>query len=145
MQVVEINGIKLEVDMRHAKVIENYHIGDPVKVLIKAGYGDTFISYPGIIAGFDNFEQLPTMLIAYLDVDYSGAKLEIVTLNKNSTNIEIRPKNTLDIALDKATAISSFEREIEKKALELSELKSKRDYFIANFGKHFENNNVLTD
>lgn len=40
-KIVEINGIKMEVDMRHAKTIDTYKIGDRVKVLVKQ-YSDTY-------------------------------------------------------------------------------------------------------
>lgn len=57
--IVEINGIKLEVDLRTAKRVEEYKVGDMVKVL-KKEYGDSYKSYAGMIVGFDAFVALPT-------------------------------------------------------------------------------------
>ena len=32
-RIIEINGIKMEVDLRNAKRIDTFKVGDPVKVL----------------------------------------------------------------------------------------------------------------
>ena len=139
-KIIEINGVKLEVDLRHAKTVDTYCIGDAVKVLIK-GYGDSYTSYPGIIAGFDDFQSLPTIVIAYLDVSYGSAEIKLVHLNMNTKDTEICPKSVLEVALDKQTAIDHFEREIVKKQLEADELKARLKYFLDNFGKHFKTEN----
>ena len=34
-QIVEINGVKFEVDMSSAKIISEYKIGDKINVLVK--------------------------------------------------------------------------------------------------------------
>ncbi|MHC4294732.1 MAG: hypothetical protein ACYSTL_04025, partial [Planctomycetota bacterium] len=52
IRVVEINGVKLEVDLRHAKVIDQFRVGDRVKVL-KKKYEKVYESHPGAIIGFD--------------------------------------------------------------------------------------------
>ena len=65
-RVVEIGGVKLEVDLRHARVIENFKIGDTVKVLLKK-YGDSYESHLGVIVGFDNFKERPTIVIAHVE------------------------------------------------------------------------------
>jgi len=33
-KIIEVNGVKLEVDLSSAKVIEEYRVGDVIKVLI---------------------------------------------------------------------------------------------------------------
>jgi hypothetical protein len=47
MRIVEVDGIKLEIDERTARTIESYKVGDPVKVLVKS-YGDSYNIYPGV-------------------------------------------------------------------------------------------------
>ena len=66
-RVVEINGVKMEVDLRSATTqeVNTYKVGDQVKVLIK-DYS-SWKDYPGTIVGFDNFKQRPTIIIAYLE------------------------------------------------------------------------------
>ena len=70
--IVEVNGIKLEVDLRTAKRIDQLTdqltIGSRVKCLVKQ-YSD-FKTVPGVVVGFEPFEKLPTIVVAYLDTDY---------------------------------------------------------------------------
>lgn len=135
IKIVEINGVKIEVDLRTCKVIENYKVGDRVKVLIKdySGYN----SYAGVIIGFDDFQKLPTMIIAYLKQSYSSAEINWVYLNAETKDIEICPANALDKFLDKSHALNLFDKEIAKKELELIEIKNKREYFQKEFASYF--------
>ena len=100
MKLIEVNGVKLEVDMRYAKKVEQYRVGDKVKVLIKK-YSDTSTSHIGVIVGFDNFEQRPTIIVAYIESDYSGTKLNFVHINKDTKDVEIAIKLfNLDASID---------------------------------------------
>jgi UDP-galactopyranose mutase len=135
-QVVEVNGIKMEVDMRYAKVIENYKIGDAVKVLIKK-YND-YTSYPGVIVGFDNFEKLPTIIICYVDVDYNAAEVKFAYFNEKSEDIEIAPYHNPDFKSDKHDVVDKLNRDIEKKEAELDDIKAKKVYFMRHFDKYFD-------
>ena len=66
MKIVEISGIKLEIDERTARTVEQYKVGDRVRVLVKS-YGDNYSIYPGVIAGFAAFTQLPSIELMYLE------------------------------------------------------------------------------
>ena len=33
-RIIEVNGVKMEIDLRQAKVIDNYKVGDYVKVKV---------------------------------------------------------------------------------------------------------------
>ena len=66
----------MEIDLRQAKVINNFKVGDTIKVLIKQ-YSE-YKSNVGMIVGFDEFQKLPTIVIAYLDIDYSAASIKFV-------------------------------------------------------------------
>lgn len=135
-QIVEINGVKLEVDLRQAKTVEHYKVGDTVKVLVKT-YGDTYNVYAGIIAGFDNFAEMPTITIAYLDTGYDGGLVKFISYNKKTTNVNICPIEGYVIPYEKHTVVDKFAYAIEKKEEELRDLKNKREFFLANFGKYF--------
>ena len=54
-RIIEINGIKLEVDLSTAKRIDEFRVGDNVKVLRK-GYNDNFEVLAGVIVEFVNFK-----------------------------------------------------------------------------------------
>lgn len=137
-QTVEINGIKLEIDMRTARKVENYKIGDRVKVLVKEY--SSYKPHPGVIVAFDMFEKQPTITVAYLDVDYSGAELKFAYINGNVSEDkdqpEIAPYND-DIHVNRADVIEKLNKEIFKKQTEIEDLERKKSYFLSNFNKYF--------
>lgn len=136
-RIIEINGVKLEVDLRQCKVIENYKIGDQIKVLIK-DYSE-YKAYPGVIIGFDDFEKMPTISIAYLKEDYSGASIEFVVFNDATKDkINICPLSSLDRFFSQAEAEAKLDKEIDKKNTELAELERKKKFFKQAFAKYFQ-------
>jgi hypothetical protein len=135
-KIIEINGVKMEVDLREVKVVDSYKVGDNVKVLIK-DYS-TYKSYPGVIVGFDQFKELPTIIIAYVKIEYSEAEINFVYLNSQSKDVEICPSNKHDIGFNESQVIEMFDKEIETTEKKLREVKMKRNYFITNFNKHFK-------
>ena len=136
-KIIEINGVKMEIDLRSAKVIDNYKVGDNIKILVK-DY-DNFKSYLGTIIGFDEFEKTPTIVIAYLKTQYSSATIEFVYYNSKTKDVEICPLNNWDLPVSKQQVLDRFDGEIEKKKNELSETEQKKKLFIELFGKYFEN------
>jgi len=138
-KTVEINGVKLEVDMRTARKIENYKIGDRVKVLIKQY--SSYKPYPGVIVAFDMFEKMPTITVAYLDIDYSGTEVKFTYINggvdEDKEQPELAPYND-DIHVDKADVLDRLQKEIDKKKVEIEDLERKKVYFVNNFNKYFE-------
>ena len=139
-QIVEINGVKFEVDMSTAQVISEYKIGDKINVLVKE-YSSKVV-YPGIIVGFDNFKELPTIAIAYLKVEYSSASIKFVYFNSETVDIDIAPCRESDILFEKADVLSKMDLEITKKEEEIKDLQRKKNFFVLNFQKHFENSLV---
>lgn len=137
-RIVEINGTKIEVDLREAKVIENFKVGDAVKILVK-GYGDTYDSYPGLIIGFDMFKALPSIVVAYLDSKYSSASIKYKTLNTQSGDCEICALAYIDeIYCDKAAVESAMLREIAELENKAEQKKLELDRFREMFGRIFE-------
>lgn len=136
IRIVEIQGVKVQVDLRNCKVIEEYKVGDQVKVLIK-DYSD-YKSYPGVIVGFDDFPTLPSMQIAYLKEDYSKTEVKFLTFNSQTKDVQIAPLQALDKHFSKANAIEKLDREMEKKNQEINELQQQKKYFESTFHKYFE-------
>lgn len=137
-RIIEINGVKLEVDLRSAKRVDSFKIGDHVKLLIKE-YGDTMKVHPGVIVGFDAFESLPTIVIAYMKTAYNDFDLSMAFLNAKSEGMEIVAATDLrPLQFDKAGILDKFDREIQKKTQEVDDLRSKRDFFLARFGAYFK-------
>jgi len=135
-QIIEINGIKLEIDMRHAKRIDNFYIGDRVKLLIVDSYSATKV-YPGTIVSFENFKSLPTIVVAYIENSYGTQSLKFAYINSSNPKAEIvkAVDNLLDI--DKTNILHHFNSEISKKQIELDDLKVKKQYFLDNFKRYF--------
>ena len=133
---IEIDGVKVAVDMRTVKKIDVYRVGDNVKVL-KKSY-DNYRTYSGVIVDFVNFKELPAIVVAYFDQDYSGTSIEFVTITKDTNDIEIAPCLPHELSINKNRVIDKFNYEIEQQQHKVDELKAKRDYFLENFGKFFE-------
>lgn len=141
-RIVEIDGIKLEIDLRQAKKIEHYKVGDNVRVLVKS-YGDEYKVHPGVITGFDEFAKLPTLIISYLELGYNSADVKFAYINEGKeskdSKYEIAPAYDLqELFFRKSDVSSMMNREIEKKEDELRDLRSKKNYFEKYFSKYFE-------
>ena len=139
-RIVEINGIKVEVDLRTAKRIENFKVGDGVKLLAKE-YTDTFKSHPGVIVGFDEFQNRPTIIVAFVKSDYSSTSLQFAYINKDSKDYELAPLQEFETKVSYAEIQKQFDKKIHEKEQELVKLKGEKEWFNANyskwFGKHF--------
>jgi hypothetical protein len=134
--VIEINGVKLEVDLRTAKRIDTLRIGDRVKCLRKEYEG--WKTCPGVVIGFEPFKNLPSIVVAYLDGGYNSDILAFKTYNAETKDFEIVPD--LDhnaLVVNKGDIIAKFDRDIAKKQAELDEIETKRAYFLSHFGRYF--------
>ena len=134
---IEIDGIKVAVDMRTVKKIDTYKVGDNIKVL-KESYDNHFDTYSGVIVDFVAFKERPAIVIAYFVNDYSGVNIQFETITKDTVGIEIAPCLPHELSINKNRVIDKFNYEIEQQQHKVDELKAKRDYFIENFGKFFE-------
>ena len=137
-KIIEINGVKLEVDLRTAKRVDTFRVGDTVKILLKE-YQDYKPSL-GIIIGFDQFEIRPTIVVAYLKCDYYTAEIKFAYINSETKDTEICQINEWDIPYSKQDILTKIDKEIAKKQEELRDLETKRKVFIEMFGKYFEGN-----
>lgn len=135
-KIIEINGAKFEIDLRTAKQITEYKIGDKVKVLLKQ-YGGGYESCPGVIVGFDGFINLPTVIVAYVKKEYNAAPLCFLYLNAETKDTEICQAGDDVLLFDKADLIYRMNRDIEDAENKLKDLISKRDYFLGRFGEIF--------
>lgn len=136
LTIIEINGVKLEVDLRTAKRIDELRIGSRVKCLVKR-YND-WATYPGIIVGFEPFPSKPTIVVAYLETEYSAASIKFQSFNSETKDFEVvadLDHNALEV--NRENVLKIFERELAKKELELEEIRQKRKFFLDNFGTFF--------
>jgi len=136
IRVIEINGIKLEVDLRTCKKIDQYRVGDNVKVLKK--YSNEHRVYNGVIVDFVAFKELPSIVVAYFDDSWQGVEIKFETITSESKDIEIAPSLPHEMKLNKERAIDLFNQRIAKLRREMDEIAQKRDYFVKYFGQYFE-------
>jgi hypothetical protein len=134
-RIIEINGAKFEIDLRTAKQITQFRVGDRVKVLVKS-YGTKYDSFPGVIVAIDAFNNLPSVTVCYIGDDYNGT-LKFATINSQTTETEIAPC-TDDIQVSKADVISRIDREIIKLEAQIEDLNAKKNYFTTKFQTYFE-------
>lgn len=135
--IIEINGIKMEVDLRSAKRIDTLRIGDRVKCLVK-GYGGSMATHAGVVVGFEPFPSLPSIVVAYLDTGYASGVLKFQTFNAETKDFEIvadLDNNALEV--DRGSIVAQFNREADKKRQELEDIEAKRAYFLAHFWRYF--------
>lgn len=133
MTVIEINGVKLEVDLRQARRIDNLKVGDRVKVLRKEPGYSTFEVHHGMLIGFDEFKELPTLIVAYMKTGYDGG-LKFLFYNAKSVDTEIIASRDSDmIGIEKDQVLRTMDRNISSKEVELQVLKDQKTYFLSNF------------
>jgi len=134
-RIIEIEGVKVEVDLRKAKNIDAFKVGDKVKVLTKNYSG--YKSSPGVIVGFDCF----TIVVAYLNDPLSyegnGGKVEFAYLNAESKDVELCPMLDDDIIPTKATMIEYFDRAIQKSLKQVEAITERKEYFLRRYGAAF--------
>ena len=137
-RIIEINGIKMEVDLRNAKRIDTFKVGDPVKVLDMTYQTATIKA--GVIVGFAEFEKHPAIEIMVLDDSYSGIGFSFITIKAedDKPKYEIIHYNNYEKIFTQSDVVRKFERNIQQKEIELEELKRKKKYFIDDFQKAFE-------
>jgi len=138
-RIVEINGVKLEVDMRTAKVVEQYKVGDPVKILYKENSYGSYQIYPGVIVGFADFTKQPAIELLMLSGSFS---IKFVTITEKSENIEIAPFNDYEIGFSRSEVLNKIQNQIESKKEELRTLETKKQAFEKFFDKAFVNEMV---
>ncbi len=131
-KIIEINGVKMEIDLRHAKCIDHFRVGDRVKVL-KKEYSSYSVHH-GVIIGFEPFENLPTMIVCYAQISYSEAEIKFLYFNAETKDIEIVACIDDDqSALDKSDFVKQVDKKIMKLESDIQDLKYKRQYFLEKF------------
>lgn len=134
--VIEVNGVKLEVDLRTAKRIDTLRIGDRVKCLTKEY--STMKTFPGVVVGFEPFPSLPTIVVAYISDTYGSGSLIFKGFNAETKDFEvIADIDNNPLQVEKASVLQRFDRDIDKKKREFEELEAQRQYFLDHFGRYF--------
>lgn len=136
-RIIEIDGIKVEVDLRSAKRIDTFKVGDNVKVLCKS-YNDKYEVKPGIITDFANFKDKPTIVVAVFNDGgwNSSPTISFIYIYEGMEDkYEIVFADGDELKLTKDGVVEKFEREIQKKRNEAQDLENQLNYFKKHFLK----------
>lgn len=137
MQLVEINGVKMEVDLRQARVVHaNLRVGSKVKILEKNDYTGPQV-WPGVIVGFEPFPSLPTIVVAYMDTSYTGGLKFAAINNETAKKWELVASLDDDLPIAKADVLERFDRDIDKRRAELQQVEAQRAFFLRHFNSYF--------
>lgn len=134
-RVVEIRGVKFEVDTREAVMVHDLKVGDRVSVLLKR-YGDTYDVHHGVVVGFEPFQTLPTIIVAYLVSTFDSGEIKLLPFNEKSADTEV-VKSVDDVLFDKADALRVLDRKIEQAEQALAMANRHREYFLDHFGRYW--------
>lgn len=135
-RIIEINGVKMEVDLRYAtQVHENIKVGSRVK-LLKKEYS-THKVLAGVVVGFENFKELPTIVVAAFDPHGYSQTLTFHYINSQNKDAEIVPALDWYPEYSKQHSVDLFDKDIAKKRAELEDLESKKTFFIEQFEAYF--------
>ena len=137
-RIIEINGVRLEVDLRSARRIDEFKVGDNVKVLDSRNNKNEMKA--GVITDFANFKELPTIIVAVFKAGsyWEKPSIEFITYNSETEGIEIVGVSAEETIVSGGTIAQRFEDEIIRKRDELSDLIIKRDTFVKYFCRKAE-------
>ncbi len=140
--IIEINGIKMEVDERNASIrkIEAIKIGTKVKLLIKGDYDSSpkKVCY-GVVIGFDPFPTLPTVICCYLESGYTP-ELKFHYFNSESKSEMVVSDDADDIGiLQEEFIVKHIDSNIVELQNKINALEDKKEYFKKNFKQYFKN------
>lgn len=139
VQIIEINGVKLEVDLRTARRIDTMRVGTRVKLLKRKQPYSSESVHSGVVVGFEPFNDLPTMIVCFLVISYNEAKLEFAYLNESTRELyDIIVAVDDELPIEKGDILSKMDREIAKLEESKADLERKRDFFLKHFGRWFE-------
>lgn len=135
IQQFAVGAVTIAANRNHAIRAEILKVGDPVRVLIKPGYGSPEV-HTGVIVGFEPFKERPTIIIAYIEVSYSKAEMKMLYFNgndKQDAEILAAPED-INIDIERSRVLDWFNAEEQKKLAEVEEIRLKRQYFNRYFG-----------
>lgn len=139
-RIIEIDGMKVEVDLDTARRIDTFRIGDNVRVLDKTNSSQVKVRN-GIITAFNNFKDEPCITVAMFDNgDYwTKPSIKFIYIHSGMDNeYEIVLASDDEIKASGEGVVRRFEETIASKQHEVDELKNQLEYFKTYFMKPIE-------
>lgn len=130
-KIIEINGVKFEVDARTATLrqLSTISIGAKVKVL----KDDTV--YYGVVIGFEPFAENPVVIICYMTSGsyYSPVDLKFLYYSSKSKEQVVVSSEDDDAGVERDEIVHRIDHDIAKKQNEIKDLEDKKRYFLTKF------------
>jgi len=136
-RIIAINGIKLEVDLATCRRIDEFKVGDNVKILVKKSQYNNEQLLNGVIVEFLNFKDAPIIQLAVFEQNYSGSSIRFINYSANTTDMEIMACGKHELVLEKQKTVDQIQSEIDRKQHEVDDLRNKLNWFLKFYGKHF--------
>lgn len=139
MPIVTINGV--DIDVPDSAIKPSNHtlkVGHPVKLLVKSQYSEPQVC-AGIVAGFEMFQSLPTISVAYIGGTSYAPEMKFAHINTKSAD-KYELVHGIDrqiLELDKSRIEQLLADDVEKKRRELDESLAKQRFFTERFGAYF--------
>lgn len=135
-KIIEINGVKFEVDARTATLrqLSTIRIGAKVKVL-----KDDQVKY-GTVIGFEPFAENPVVIICYIDSQYysSAPDFKFLYFSAKSKEQVVVSSEDDDVGLERDDVVMKIDKAIAQKEVEIKDLEDKKRYFLSKFKTYWE-------
>lgn len=135
IQNFAVGAITLAASRDGAVRAEILKVGDTVRVMNRGNDYTPPKVHTGVIVGFEPFKDLPTIIVAYIEVDYNKAEMKMLYFNEKSSNFEVlaaAPGSNIEI--DRTRVLDWFDSEEKKALAAVDEMRAKRRYFEKYFG-----------
>lgn len=139
MPIVTINGV--DIDVPDSTIKQSSHtlkVGDPVKLLTKSQYSEPTVC-AGVVAGFEMFQSLPTITVAYLAGPAYSPTFAFAHINSKSAD-KYEMVHGLDrqiLEIDRSRIEQVLADAVEKQRRELDEALAKQRFFTERFAAYF--------
>lgn len=136
-RIIEVNGVKVEVDLRNATVIENYKVGDSVKVLQKE-YSNSYKVNTAVVTDIfhrtlkDGTEEGAIQLLV-VEEGYQDVDLKFIVYGEKTEDFSIGHFNKYEKRIPTEQLVSKFDKMIEKKQDEIRVLEGKKAAYLEYF------------
>ncbi|MFT8491517.1 hypothetical protein [Liquorilactobacillus satsumensis] len=131
-KTIDLNGKKFVIEEQKVTKVNEFKIGDTVRILDK--HYDPATINSGVIIEFLDFQDLPTIRVAVFTDSWGNTSLEYKNINDKSDNLEILPASPDELKIDMDIINGSLDSDIAKKQREVEELKHKKMFFNKFFG-----------
>lgn len=134
---VEIGGQKFDIEKTRLRMIHQFKVGDPVRVLVKSGWGNDikWESKPGTIVGYHDFQNKPCIVVAQWEDSYTtDVKVKLHYIVDGNKEVQLATIPEAELFASKRNVVEQFDRAIKTKHDELEHLQQQKAYFLDQFG-----------